>query len=238
MTTAVPSRTPKEAAPAVCTESQLEQSKKRTALSQLRISVAYLSSHRKLFSRIGAIVSLGTVAIVGIGTLRVTPDQPAATSVPIQAEITPAATVETATASKPITNPKSPTESPIGPFGFSLDSADQSVPARPSLSTEKKTLPAPETESMPPAADALTAEASEPSPEPTAVRKEFVDIAVELKIEDGRIVEAHVGIRHPGAEAFEATALHIARQRRYPPGTSRMETVVIRVANQIGRKEP
>ena len=163
---------------------------------------------------------------------------PAVTSVPIQAEITPAATAETATASKPITNPKNPTEFPIGPFGFSLDSADQSVPAQPSISTATKAVAPPEEEPKPPRADAPTAEASQPSPEPAEVRKEFVDIPVELKIEDGRIVEAHVGNRQPGAEAFEATALQIARQRRYPPGTSRMDTVVIRVANRVGRKEP
>jgi hypothetical protein len=69
------------------------------------------------------------------------------------------------------------------------------------------------------------------------MRKEFVEVAVQLTIQDGRIAEAHIGNRQPGAEAFEATALHIARQRRYPPGTSRTETLVVRVANQFGSKE-
>ena len=82
------------------------------------------------------------------------------------------------------------------------------------------------------------AETPRPSPAPTAAPKEFVEIAVELKIQDGRVAEAHVGNQQPGAEAFEATALLIARQRRYPPGTSRTETLVLRVANQVGRKEP
>jgi hypothetical protein len=83
------------------------------------------------------------------------------------------------------------------------------------------------------------AEAPRPTPEPTTMaRKEFLEIAVQLTIHDGRVAEAHVGNRQPGADAFEATALHIARQRRYPPGTSRTETVVVRVANQFGRKEP
>jgi hypothetical protein len=199
--------------------------------------VVYLSSHRKLFSQLGAIVSLGTAAIVGIATLRVTPERSAVTTVPIQTEITQASNAETAIASKAITTPKIPTESPIGPFGFSLDSADQSVP-KPPLIVEKKRLAAPEPESMPSPAQVLVTEAPQPSPEPTEIRKEFVDIAVELKIQDGRVVEANVGKRQPGAEAFEATALHIARQRRYPPGTSRMETVVLRVANRLGRKEP
>lgn len=215
MTTAVPSRTHKKAA----------------------IAVAYLSTHRKLFSRVGAIVLVGTAAIVGIATLKVSPDRPAVTAVPTQTEITPAAEVETANASQPITNAKIPTESLNGPFGFSIGPAEQSIPTLPTIKAKESPAP-PEPKSIPSPAQAPVTEAPQPSPKPTEVRKEFVDIAVELTIQDGRVVEAHVQNRQPGAEAFEATALNIARQRRYAPGTSQTATVVLRVANRPGRKEP
>ena len=197
--------------------------------------VAYLYTHRKLLCRIGAI-SLGTAAIVGIATIRNTPEVSQVTAVPTQTEITQAAKAEAAVASKPITSPKIPTVPLSGEFGFSFGSAEQSIPTRP-LNKAKEPRAAPKPQSMPSPARAAVAEAPQPSPEPAA-RKAFVEIAVELKIQDGRVAEAHVGNRQPGAEAFEATALHIARQRRYPPGTSRTETLLLRVANQFGRKEP
>ena len=123
-----------------------------------------------------------------------------------------------------------------GDFGFSLGSPDRSIETPPSIKA-KEPLSPPKPEAMPSPAAPVVAEAPRPSPEPTTVRKEFVEIAVQLTIEDGRVAGAQVGNRQPGAGAFEATALHIARQRRYPPGTSRTETVVVRVANQFGRKE-
>jgi hypothetical protein len=216
VTTAVPSRTQKTAA----------------------IAVAYLSTHRKLFGRIGAIVSVGTAAIVGIATLRVSPDRPAVTSVPTQTEITPAAKTETAAASKATrTDAKIPTESLNGPFGFSTGPAEQRVPTPPSI-TARESAATPEPKSIPSPAQVSAIEAPQPSPKPTELQKEFVDIAVELAIRNGRVVEAHVQNLQPGAEAFEATALQIARQRRYAPGTSHTTTVVLRVANGPGRKEP
>jgi hypothetical protein len=212
---------------------------KQTFCSLVRSSkpVAYLYTHRKLLGRIGAIFSLGTAAIVGIATIRNTPEVSVVTAVPTQTEITQAAKAETAVAYKPIRGAKIPTVPLIGEFGFSLGSAEQSIPTRPSLKA-KEPLAAPKAESMPSPARAAVVEAPKPSPEPTAARKEFVEITVELKIQDGRVAEAHVGNRQPGAEAFEATALHIARQRRYPPGTSSTQTLVLRVANEFQRKEP
>ena len=184
-----------------------------------------------------AAVCIAIVAVVGIATIRNTPEVSVVTAIPNQTEITQAAKAEARAASKPITDPKLPTTPLVGDFGFSLESAEQSIPARPSIK-EKEPLATAKPESIPSPAQPAVSEVPQPSPEPTAARKEFVEIAVELKIEDGRVSEAHVGNRQPGAEAFEATALHIARQRRYPPGTSRTETLVLRVANQFGRKAP
>ena len=183
-----------------------------------------------------AAVCIAIAAIVGIATIRNTPEVSVVTAVPNQAEITHAAKAEVAE-SKPITNPKIPTMPLVGEFGFSLESAEQSTPERTSIKA-KEPLATAKPESIPSPPEPAVAEAPRPSPEPTAVRKEFVEITVELKIQDGRVAEAHVGNRQQGAEAFEATALHIARQRRYPPGTSRSETLVLRVANQFGRKDP
>jgi hypothetical protein len=200
-------------------------------------AVAYLYTHRNLLGRIAAIFLLGTVAIVGIAPIRNTPEVSVVTAVPTETEINQPAKPEAAVSTKPLTGPKITTVPMIGEFGFSFGSAEQSIPTRP-LTRAKEPLAAPKPESRPSEAGSEVAEAPQPSPEPTAARKEFVEIAVELRIQDGRVAEAHVGNRQPGAEAFEATALQIARQRRYPPGTSRTEKLVLRVANQFGRKEP
>ena len=195
---------------------------------------------RTLLGRIGAVL-LGTAALVGIATIRNTPEVSVVTAIPTQTEISQAAKPEAAVASEPITEPVTdptiPTAPLSGDFGFSLGSPAQSIEMSPSIKA-KEPLTEPKPEAMPSAAPPAVAEAPQPSPEPTTARKEFIEIAVQLTIQDGRVAEAQVGNRQSGAEAFEATALHIARQRRYPPGTSRTETVVVRVANQFGRKEP
>ena len=181
-----------------------------------------------------AAVCIAIAAIIGIATIRNTSEVSEVIPVPDQTEITEAAKAEARAASKPITDPKLPTTPLKGEFGFSLEPAEQSIPSvkakEPHATAKPESIPSPPAPAV--------AEAPRPSPEPTVARKEFVEITVELKIQDGRVAEAHVGNRQPGAEAFEATALHIARQRRYPPGTSRTETLVLRVANQFGRKEP
>ena len=184
-----------------------------------------------------AAVCIAIAAIIGIATIRNAPEVSEVTPVPDKTEFTEAAKAEARAAPKPIKDPKLPTMPLVGDFGFSLESAEQSTPAQPSIKA-KQPLATAKPESIPSPPAPAVAEAPRPSPEPTAARKEFVEITVELKIQDGRVAEAHVGNRQAGAEAFEATALHIARQRRYAPGTSRTETLVLRVANHFGRKEP
>jgi cytoskeletal protein RodZ len=232
--TAVPIHTPKEPATAVCSGAEFEKSQKRSSKA-----AAYLYTYRKLLVRIGAVV-LGAVAIAAIATIRNTPEVSVATAVPSQT-VTEAEKAEAAVASEPtaapVTDAAKSTAPLIGDFGFSLGSPDQSIVTPPTIKT-KEPLTAPKAEATSsPAAPAVVAEAPRPSPQPSTIRKEFVEVAVQLTIQDGRVAEAHIGNRQPGAEAFEATALHIARQRRYPPGTSRTETLVVRVANQFGSKE-
>ena len=201
---------------------------------------AYLHYYRKLLASLGA-VFLGTATVVGIVSFRNAPEVSVATAVPAQTEVIQVAKPNSAVASDPITEPRtdpaSSTAPLIGDFGFSLGSPDHSIETPPSIKA-KEPPPAPKPEATPAPEVPAVAEAPPPAPEPTAARKEFVEIAVQLTIEDGRVAGAQIGNRQPGAEAFEATALHIARQRRYPPGTSQTETVVVRVANQLGRKEP
>ena len=201
---------------------------------------AFLYTYRHLLARLG-VVFLGTTTLVVIVSLRNTPEVSVVTAVPTQTEVIQAAKPETAVASDPLkepgTDPTISTAPVIGDFGFSLGSPNQSIETPPSVkANEPETAAKPE--AIPSPALAAVAETPQPAPEPTAARKEFVEISVQLTIEDGRVAGAQIGNRQPGAEAFEATALHIARQRRYPPGTARTETVVVRVANQFGRKEP
>lgn len=201
---------------------------------------AYLYTYRKLLARLGA-VFLGTATLVAIVSFRNPGEVSVVTAIPTQNEVIQPAKPEAAVASKPVTEPiTDPTTSIaplIGDFGFSLGSPDRSVETRPS-SKAKEPLTVPKPEAIPSPAVPAVAEVRQPVPEPAAAEKEFVEISVQLTIEDGRVAGAQIGNRQPGAEAFEATALHIARQRRYPPGTSRIETVVVRVANHLGRKEP
>ena len=230
MKIAVPSRTHKEVA---------TQTLRSIAGSK---PAAYLYTHGKLLGRIGA-VFLVITALVGIATIRNTPEVSVVTAVPTQTEVIQAAKAEAAVASEPIpepvTDPTISTAPLIGDFGFSLGSPDQSIETPPSIKArEPLTAPTPEAVPSPSPAPPAVAEAPLPSPELITARKESVEIAVQLTVHEGRVAEAQVANRQPGAEAFEATALHIARQRRYPPGTSRTETVVVRVANQFGKKEP
>ena len=54
-------------------------------------------------------------------------------------------------------------------------------------------------------------------------------VKVVLQIEGGRVSQASIANHKSGMEAYEALALRIARQRRYPSSTGGQETVVIKV---------
>ena len=229
MKIAVPSRAHKEAA--TQTLRSIVESK----------PAAYLYTYRKVLARLG-VVFLGTATLVGIVSFRNTSEVSVVTAVPTQTEVIQPAGPPAAVAPEPVTERTSDstttTASLMGDFGFSVASPNESMETPPPPTKAKEPVTAPKPEAIPSPALPAVADAPQPVPEPTPARKEFVEISVQLTIEDGRVAGAQIGNRQPGAEAFEATALHIARQRRYPPGTSRTETVVVRVANQFGRKEP
>ena len=51
-----------------------------------------------------------------------------------------------------------------------------------------------------------------------------------MQIENGRVLKASIANPKPGMDSYEALALRIARQRRFPATTSGGETVTITVS--------
>lgn len=56
-------------------------------------------------------------------------------------------------------------------------------------------------------------------------------VKVVVRVERGRVSEAHVEEHRPGMEAYEALALRIARGRRYAPASSGQETVAVQISS-------
>jgi hypothetical protein len=65
------------------------------------------------------------------------------------------------------------------------------------------------------------------SHEPTP---EIHSVKVVLQIEGGRVAQASIANHRSGMEAYEALALRIARQRRYPPQGATQEVVTIKLS--------
>jgi len=55
-------------------------------------------------------------------------------------------------------------------------------------------------------------------------------IKVVMQIENGRVLKASIANHKPGMDSYEAMALRIARQRRYPAATTGGETVTINIS--------
>lgn len=65
-----------------------------------------------------------------------------------------------------------------------------------------------------------------PAPEPEPASQ---SIKVVMQIENGRVLKASIANPKPGRDSYEAMALRIARQRRYPATVTGGETVTINV---------
>jgi hypothetical protein len=74
--------------------------------------------------------------------------------------------------------------------------------------------------------EAVKEPVKEPEPAPAAASQ---SIRVVMQIENGRVLRASVANPKPGMDSYEALALRIARQRRYPATMSGGETVTINV---------
>jgi Domain of unknown function (DUF4388) len=70
--------------------------------------------------------------------------------------------------------------------------------------------------------EAPVVEAKEPEQVPQSIK-------VVMQIENGRVLKASIANPKPGMDSYEALALRIARQRRFPTTTSGAETVTISV---------
>jgi len=73
---------------------------------------------------------------------------------------------------------------------------------------------------------------SSPSSANDSVATKSRSISVVMQIENGRVLNASIANHAAGMDNFEALALRIARQRRYPTGKNGNETVTISVNKQ------
>jgi hypothetical protein len=67
----------------------------------------------------------------------------------------------------------------------------------------------------------------EPAKEPEPQTSQSIKVV--MQIENGRVLKASIANPKPGMDNYEALALRIARQRRYPTGTNGGQTVTINV---------
>jgi len=88
---------------------------------------------------------------------------------------------------------------------------------KPKRNEEKRTKPEVKSEAV---AEAQPVKQPEPASQ---------SIKVVMQIENGRVLKASIANPKPGMDSYEAMALRIARQRRYPATTSGGETVTIAV---------
>lgn len=72
---------------------------------------------------------------------------------------------------------------------------------------------------------------SKPAPEAASETEQDVEaIKVVMQIENGRVLKASIANHKPGRDSYEAMALRIARQRRFPATSSGGETITINVS--------
>lgn len=73
-------------------------------------------------------------------------------------------------------------------------------------------------------------EKQEETREPEVVAEKAQAIKVVMQIENGRVLKASIANHRPGMDSYEAMALRIARQRRYPATLNGGETITINVS--------
>jgi hypothetical protein len=124
-----------------------------------------------------------------------------------------------------------PSQTPVAPVAVEPEAPKPTVatvvkPNRTERKEEKRTKPEVknETEAVA-AAQPVKEPVKEPEPEPQTSQS----IKVVMQIENGRVLKASIANPKPGMDNYEALALRIARQRRYPTTTNGGQTVTINV---------
>ena len=117
--------------------------------------------------------------------------------------------------------------------------ADEPIPLRPqpALVSAERPSQEPETNRSNPA-PVTEKEVANVTPDPPvapsepAAKPSSRTIAVVVEIEEGRVTEAFIQQPQRGLAAYEATALRLARQRRFPKGVTRRETINLPVTRE------
>jgi hypothetical protein len=112
-----------------------------------------------------------------------------------------------------------PTQTQVTPVAPEPEApkAPVATTVKPKRNEEKRTKPEVKSEAV---AEAQPVKEPEPASQ---------SIKVVMQIENGRVLKASIANPKPGMDSYEALALRIARQRRYPATTSGGETVTINV---------
>jgi len=107
-------------------------------------------------------------------------------------------------------------------------------PAEIASDASESTTSASPAKAQPAAEEAVSVPAkSSASPAPTEpAQAASQTIAVVVEINEGHVTEAYVKTPQHGMAAYEATALRLARQRRFPKGTNRRETINLQVTHE------
>ncbi len=164
------------------------------------------------------ILMIGISAFIGVSRGIVTPSSAAAPT-PLMTAATEIAVLPTETEAlkKASNEPRSQREPSVKPVDRRQIVGSPPVARRASNETGK-------------AAD----KPQESDTQSTAPETRRTDIAsasvrVVLQIENGRVTQASIGNRKAGMEAYEALALRIARQRRFPTTASGQQTVMVKI---------
>jgi len=117
-----------------------------------------------------------------------------------------------------------PTQTHVAPVAAEPEAPKAPVATviKPNRKEEKRTKPEVKRETE---AVAEAQPVKEPEPEPTSQ-----SIKVVMQIENGRVLKASIANPKPGMDSYEALALRIARQRRYPATANGGQTVTINVS--------
>jgi hypothetical protein len=201
---ALPHRAPPQLPPAAELMAPLEQ--RLTAVEEAIISSSHrFSRERMLYAVvIGFLAGLTVIATVNVifDPFRPAPATPAAAAV-------------------------EPARAPAGASAGREGEAGSAAPTAPAAGQ----TPQAEAEAAPDVADVPTSAAvigTRRTGSVAAPRGEYV-VQVLVEVKDGRVADARVWNPRPGAGAYEAAALKMARERRYPESFSGAERLRIRV---------